>query len=61
MKTKIRRNLVEFCYRCGLGYGSFIRSSVQAERIKSVIKNKVPYALGRIGVNEINGFLMYNG
>jgi len=60
-KTKIRRNLVEFCYRCGLGNGTFVRSNVQAENIKGVIKDKIPYALGRIGINEINGFLMYNG
>lgn len=52
---------MELLYRCKLGGAPFISSQLQTVRLASVIRERQPFALGRLGVNEINGYLLYNG
>ncbi len=60
-KQLLRRKAVKTAYRLGLVKGSYNSPQILSEQIINAIHEEKPFALGRLGVSELNGFCAYNG
>jgi len=59
-KVQIRRNLVEVAYKFGFGKGGFRNAEQLAKRTAEAIAQGKPLSIGRLGINEINGAIMFS-
>ncbi len=60
LKTKYRRKLIEWLYGRNFARATFVRSEKVVECLKSSIRERIPTALGRLGINELNAAIMYS-
>lgn len=60
-KTQIRRNLVETAYKLGFGKGEFKQAQQLVNQTVEAIEQRKPLSIGRLGINEINGAIMFSG
>lgn len=59
-KTKIRRKLVKLIYKLGLAGGKFRDAKVLSSILEKAIREKTPLSVGRLGMSEINAYLIFN-